>query len=312
MTPASERIWALVSGLPRQKREARRIMVLQYQSFADDSGSEPGHPIFVLGGLVAPVAQWAAFSDDWQAALDAPIKLEYFKMTEAVHLGGQFHKRRGWTKPLAEAKVAELVEIIRRHVSYSMHVWLNNADFDRYMKHIPMPGRGLATDTPYLLLYTQYVLNTWNLQRDFGATSTVDFVFDEQQGQQEEADHWWPILKQIGIDNGLEAQIADKPIFRNEKRFLPLQGADLFAWEQRLHYVRNRRLIAPFTPTLQRLRSIRTVSTFVDEPAFEVLRNAALQMVGDHLKQFPQARLVGPGKQSRKKFGPKIPKRPKG
>jgi hypothetical protein len=40
-----------------------------------------------LGGFVAPVGRWLAFSDEWKAALNQPPALEYFKMKEAARLG---------------------------------------------------------------------------------------------------------------------------------------------------------------------------------------------------------------------------------
>ena len=59
-------------------------------AFIDDSGSGGDSPYYILAGYSAPKATWAAFWPDWQAALDVPPKLEYFKMSEAESLKGQF------------------------------------------------------------------------------------------------------------------------------------------------------------------------------------------------------------------------------
>ena len=63
------------------------------QPYIDDSGSEPQSHTFVLGGLIAEPAEWLAFSADWQKALESgPVKLDYFKMSEAMSLMGQFYR----------------------------------------------------------------------------------------------------------------------------------------------------------------------------------------------------------------------------
>src|SRR6266851_757494 len=94
MVSPNDHIRALVSGLPSDK--CKRRLLMPFQAYIDDSGSEPQSPVFVLGGFIAPHEKWASFSEEWQAALDQDPKLEYFKMTEAAHLGGQFSRRRGW------------------------------------------------------------------------------------------------------------------------------------------------------------------------------------------------------------------------
>src|SRR5207248_2732953 len=83
---AASRIRAMVCGLPGKKRAARRLMA--FQAFIDDSGS--GVPVFVLSGYVSSVDWWESFSDEWQALLDEPPKLAYFKMREAASRSGQF------------------------------------------------------------------------------------------------------------------------------------------------------------------------------------------------------------------------------
>jgi hypothetical protein len=93
MSLAAERVWALVSGFPRGKREERQLMVLQ--ASIDDSGNEPSSPIYYLAGFVTTHQQWANFSDEWQAALNESPKLAYFKMSEAEHFRGEFSKKKG-------------------------------------------------------------------------------------------------------------------------------------------------------------------------------------------------------------------------
>jgi len=84
------------------------VMVLQ--GFFDDSGNEPTSPIFVLAGFITTNQQWAAFSDEWQLALDEPPRLKYFKMAEAEHCRGQFSKTKGWINENLDARLLTLAK----------------------------------------------------------------------------------------------------------------------------------------------------------------------------------------------------------
>lgn len=59
-------------------------------AFVDDSGSGGDSPYFVLAGYAACESAWTTFLPHWQSVLDLPPKLEYFKMSEAESLKGQF------------------------------------------------------------------------------------------------------------------------------------------------------------------------------------------------------------------------------
>jgi hypothetical protein len=112
----SAQVWRLVSGFPSRKREKRVFMLLQPQCCIDDSGSEPSKPHFILAGFAAPAAQWAAFADEWQAALDEPPKLDYFKMKEAAKLQDQFAKKRGWDELKRDDRLITVTRIINKYV----------------------------------------------------------------------------------------------------------------------------------------------------------------------------------------------------
>src|SRR5689334_5142091 len=124
---AADTIWALVSGLPHGKRERQRMLILQ--AFTDDSGNEPTQKLFVLAGFVSPASAWALFSDEWQAALDTPPRLEYFKMAEANRMQEQFHPRRGWDETKRDERVLLLARIARKYASFAAHVSISHADF---------------------------------------------------------------------------------------------------------------------------------------------------------------------------------------
>jgi hypothetical protein len=172
---------ALVSGVHAHMRENWLMTLLQ--PFADDSGSDPSGHTFVLGGLVSTPDKWVAFTRDWQAALDAgPIKLDYFKMTEAMSFNGQFPKSRGWDETLINRKVSDLIQIAKEHALFGVWVSVRHVNFNKYIRSIPLPQRNLATDTAYMFLLPQYIFAACIAAKRYNLKCVFDFIFDEQKG----------------------------------------------------------------------------------------------------------------------------------
>ena len=285
------------------------------QPHADDSGSDPQSHTFVFGGLVATPARWMDFAVEWQSALDrGPIKLDYFKMTEAMSRTEQFALTRGWDRDLRDEKLSQLVDIILRYSRSAAFVSMRQADFKTYVRSIPLPERNTVTDTPYLMLITQFVLLMCDDANRHGETCTFDFVFDRQMGIEEPLQDWWPHIKDIARNNGGDRFLGQMPIFRDEKAVLPLQAADLFAWEQRKHLENNKFLIVRPSLALRRLRQIRTISTEFTRENLTYVQGEVLKMADQMAADNPGMKWRLAGKQERnatkkaaKKGKPKSP-----
>jgi hypothetical protein len=153
-------LWRLVSGFPPGKRENRWFMILFPQAAIDDSGSEPQSPTFILAGFAAPFGAWLSFSQAWQSVLDKTPKLEYFKMSEAASLSGQFHRRRGWTERKRDTRVLEFAQVARDHAALRIHASMPSKLFRKYVTSKAAPERKLAMDSPYVMLFFQVILAT--------------------------------------------------------------------------------------------------------------------------------------------------------
>ena len=298
MARASEQVWALVSGLPSRDRSQRLLMV--YQAFIDDSGSEPQSPVIVLAGFVANHAEWAKFSDEWDAALKVPPALGYFKMTEAANLAGEFSKDKGWTKAKRDERVVGLARIIRKHVKTQVAGVMPYDAFMRHIASLSAIARRLATDNPYPFLFLQTVLAVAVRGDLYGIDSACDFIFDEQLGFQEEILGWWPQTRAL-IDRAPRSDIAQRvwspPIFRNEKEFLPLQAADLYAWQVRYNYIRNnavpgQTIIMPPTRAFRVLEPLPEIYLLYSEEALLRLRAHLLKIGEQFVTEFPNTALI--------------------
>jgi hypothetical protein len=233
----------LVSGYPPGKRENRVMVVLtDPQLAADASGNEPQSPVFVIAGFVAPAAKWADFSAAWQVALDEPPKLDYFKMNEAASMSGQFHPRRGWTEAKRDDRLVTLARIIKDHTSVRVSAWIRHADYNKYILPLPALVRHLGVDSPYVLLVHQLILAIAVMGDRHGIITPPDYIFDTEKSFDEEIFANWPTMKWL-VENSTKSDLAkffgDRPIFRDDKSFLPLQAADLYAWQVRNRYIQT-------------------------------------------------------------------------
>jgi hypothetical protein len=300
MNPAQEQVLALTSGLPPHAREGWFMITLQ--PYVDDSGSEPQSHTFVLGGLIAQPAEWLAFSADWQTVLDSgPVSLDYFKMSEAMSRKGQFDRSRGWTRALRDKKVDEFIEVICKRVPLAAWVSTRHADFQKYLQSIPMPQRHLSTDTPYMFLYPQFVFALGVFAQRLRADCVFDIIFDEQVGFDREAVLAWPGIKIFADSVGLGRYLAGAPAYRDEKRFLPLQGADLFAWEHRKHLEKNRALIVGPTSRWRRLNTVRTFSMQFTADRLREMHGPLFALMADFAADNnPDAEMLPAGKHSRR------------
>jgi hypothetical protein len=287
---AEDRVLALVSGLPSSKRGKRLLMV--FQVFIDDSGSEPQSPIFVLAGFIASHDNWARFADDWQTGLDKPPKLDYFKMSEAAWLRGQFSRERGWTETKRDNRVTAFASMILKHAAVRVETTMRHDEFSRYIASIPAVHRSLYIDHPYAMLFFQAIMTVAAHQDRFGMVEPCAFIFDKQIGFSDEVNRVWSRFK-ASLDKSTTSDLAkfvgSRPIFRGEMEFLPLQAADLCAWQLRNHYVENHRvenqtIAIPPNRVFAALRRMPSIYRHYDERQFKRL-NASLLKIGDRFKE---------------------------
>lgn len=311
--PAAQ-VWRLVSGFPPGKRENRAIMILDPQAAIDDSGSEPQSPVFILGGFVASTKAWAAFSTEWQAALDEKPALEYFKMSEAARLQEQFARSKGWDEAKRDNRLITFARIIKKYAHLRIHASVRNDEFEKYIKSVPVPQRKLGIDSPYTLLFMQIILAMATGGDQFDLAGACDFVFDEQGAFSQEALAWWPNFKS-GIDrlskSDLPRYVGSPPIFRNDREFLPLQAADLYAWQIRQHHIQNRVLLVPPNRLLRQFEDMAAIGRNYGENELKHLREVLLGGAKKFAVENPNVPLVHAGKtKSERKIARRRAKKP--
>jgi hypothetical protein len=187
----------------------------------------PNGPVFILAGYVARVEQWMKFSDEWQEMLDrtnprGPLK--YFKMREANSLRKQFW---GWSERERDARVDDFVGIIKRNVIFGVRAFLWWEDFNVVRQDFPnWPVE------PYDILFSHVMARTTHSIRKRNLDDRVDFIFDEQGPLGDRAAISYRLSLPL-LPPELSCYVGSPPMHKSDEEFLPLQAADMMAWQSR-------------------------------------------------------------------------------
>ncbi len=192
------------------------------RAFIDDSGSGGDSTWYVLAGYLGTAEGWDSFDSQWTQVLHGDPYVEYFKASEAESLRGPWF---GISKEQRDAKIDALIEVIGRCATRSLCVRLRQRDYDEIIKGNLPP----LWDNPYYFLFTMAVGAAINIERIDGDSDYVDFVFDEDGQHKKQFNLMLPPLSQMDVLYGKFVNA----VRRDEKKFLPLQAADLLAWQTR-------------------------------------------------------------------------------
>ena len=221
LSPAQDRVWAQVSGLPPSRAHMRLLMV--FQAFIDDSGTPGG--VFVLAGHVASAEVWAKFSKDWEemlpyGTLDKDGKY-HFKMSEMASNQERL------------ARVEAFYRIIEHHHLLAISCKIDIRDLNRAISRLWSLNRSIDWGPyadPFFFTFRALIdcVHSHRDQIPSLPRETIDFIFDDQSQKKMILSAWDNFIANREPD--VQRWFGATPRFENDKEFLPLQAADLWAW----------------------------------------------------------------------------------
>jgi hypothetical protein len=260
----------IVPGLRRDLYSEYQIGVLR--AFIDDSGSGGDSTWFVLAGYVGTVDGWDRFDGLWQAALHEHPHIEYFKAVQAERLKDEFD---GFSKEQRDTKIDSLIDVISQCAERSICARLKQKDYDELVK-----GEiNKKWDSPYYLLFSWLVGSTVATERRDLENRPVEFVFDSDERHDRRAYQLFTTMQN-------RAYFSDQLVnvlYRSERECLPLQAADLLAWqirrwcctdEKRKHF-RDARYKLPIDPHVH-VVTREQIRAMIEEMK-DVVRRSALE-----------------------------------
>jgi len=146
-------------------------------AFVDDSGSGGDSPYYVLAGYSGTESTWQAFCGEWQRVLDLEPKLDYFKMSEAESLKGQFV---GHTREQRNLRLAQFIDVILSHDLFEASVSIGDDDY----RELLYPVLDQRHASPYYFAFIGMVTALSGYYRHYGSNEKVNFIFDEQKGME--------------------------------------------------------------------------------------------------------------------------------
>ncbi len=129
---------------------------------------------------------------------------------------------------IADAKVAALAEVMKKHVLATVSVIVRHEDYERIFE-----GRMMRSmDRPYQMLFHLVIATAYKLRNELGLADSASFVYDRQLEHEAELRESFAVLKQKMLPE-LAGFLASDPRHADDRDELPLQAADMVAWHVR-------------------------------------------------------------------------------
>jgi Protein of unknown function (DUF3800) len=235
---------AMVLAFPASVLPGDRFMVI-FDAYFDESGTHQGADALTVAGYVSTPERWIVFEQEWNAAL-SEYGLDHFHMTKFVNRAPAY---KDWTDIERRKRYARLVGIIERNTVASVGTVIPRKLFDSIMsekaKRICGGPYGLAVSATFIFLA--------RLVKERRPDGCVAYVFESGVAGYGE------ILKVL-VEN--EQDPSTKEFFRllsfrfeNKRQLVPLQAADILAYELYKHYPRQEGTIV--LPPRNNLRMLR-------------------------------------------------------
>jgi hypothetical protein len=209
------------------------MVMVEFKAFFDESGTHDGAPILCMGGLVLENETAKQISVRWKEMLDG-YGLPFFRMAACAH-GTKPFDHLG--KDQCIAIETEAISIIRSAIKFGFAVSVYPSQFDKTVPHSPEIG------SPYSLCAHTCLTAVRGWANRFNIEGKISYVFEAGHRSQAEA-------------NGIMIRLFKKPNLRAEHRYaghsfadkravLPLQAADIIAWQW---FTENKRQLMGIRP----------------------------------------------------------------
>lgn len=206
--------------------------------YCDDSGTHAESPFAVAGCFVAPVLQWDHFTKDWQRANDAE-GFGVFHMADFVAKKKQFAAPEWQDEDKRARTIKRLVNIVNTRRQVGFVTVVDKAGYDSEVSRA-MREKFKLGNNHYSFAVRMSMAKVLKWRMKYKYTEPIQFVFDQLTKGKGEIDAIFEDALEEGDEQALVHGISRDAgwSFQNKAIVLPLQGADILAWEG-LYYMKN-------------------------------------------------------------------------
>jgi hypothetical protein len=198
-------------------------------AYFDDSGTHDGSDIVLMGGFFGHLNQWDLFSELWAKQLADPCParapLSRFHMAECQAGDGEF---LGWKRVETDYLVHELGGVVIKAGVYGFGGAIARKHFDQLIAGDLRRSLGDAETFCLINCFTKIV----RFAEALFPGHDIALVFDDRPQQHRNVQKIYDVYR--GLIGGYGPPPGPQIIsvsFASSRKILPLQAADLFAWE---------------------------------------------------------------------------------
>lgn len=201
--------------------------------YCDDSGTHGGSECAVAACYIAPTDQWESFVTDWKRA-EEQEKFGAFRMADFVAKKKQFSTPE-WADPIKRKRVMErLTTIIKARAHLAFFSVVEKRGYDLEMPKEFIEKLRLGSHYTFAVRICLGRLLRWRLQRNH--KWPIQFVFDQMSKGKGEIDRVFEHHLAGGEAVAMDVDITPSGwSFQDHRVVLPLQAADILAWETLWH-----------------------------------------------------------------------------
>lgn len=243
--------------------------LLMLRVLADESHDDRRERVMTFGGLIAPKDQWASFWFAWASVLNEPeFGVRGFHAADCEKGEGLF---RGWERPRIEALQQRLIGLITsseygiKGYAVSFPIGAHAAQRDVLKTFAFLDGGSVngPLDDPWFFGFLSLIVAVVDDPRPFiPAGEQVGFFFDRHH-LQARGEAIYSAMESAGVGGGRlkKGGVA----FEDREHAVPLQAADLFAYEVFRYRLDTGLDHRPERWHHKSLRSITALSSWIDE-----------------------------------------------
>jgi hypothetical protein len=194
-------------------------IMVEVKAYFDESGSHDGAPVLCLAGFTIERTKAEEMEERWRTLLDT-FNLPFFHMVDCANGTPPFDVL---TMPQRIEAEKEAIRIIRDTIAYGFAVTVDPREFQKIVPDSPEIGSAYSLCAHMCLTGVR----SWaNLS---GFTGTISYIFEAGHKSQAEANG---IMNRIFKSPKLRAEHRYAAhTFADKKALLPLQAADIIAWQ---------------------------------------------------------------------------------
>ena len=198
-----------------------------YHVYFDESGTHKGSPVMTMAGYLFEARQARLFTRDWSRDLNR-LGLSHAHMTDCALGFGEYKKLSKRQRVLSEELLIKRIRK-RSEVAFSISV-----EQDRFEKEI---GETAFAHSAYTLLTLLCVMKVRDFISEKSIQTKVSYFFESGHEHANEAHLFMNAITMFGWQQYF---FYSSHAFVDKRAALPLQAADMLAWQHRHYELRKR------------------------------------------------------------------------